>query len=284
MSRSPIGGATTDGSGSTTILPSALDTKAWQTALAEADKGKGPLTPAAFDYNGYKNPPTGYQVIQYGHDNNTGTADPHGAATALAVFGDSAGPQGIVFLDRATNTATVTYVDPRTGRPASAPETIKDVAGNLVVPPGLKGDESTANQFDPYATVTSIGLNMGNDVVDIGDDLDGWGNGPAGTPSTGIGVRISTPPTAYGYVSDISVINSDGNQFYENPDPTDTSRMLATFSTYDLSPQGSILGDFPHTFTSESPALPQKPAILGRSPSGVLSRYDAGPSFVRYEP
>jgi Transposase len=58
------GAATSGQSVSTTDLPSATDTKAWQTTLAEAVKGKGPLTPAGI-YD--DNPPLSeYQVVQYG--------------------------------------------------------------------------------------------------------------------------------------------------------------------------------------------------------------------------
>jgi hypothetical protein len=58
------GAATSGQSVSTTDLPSATDTKAWQTTLAEAVKGKGPLTPAGL-YD--DNPPLSeYQVVQYG--------------------------------------------------------------------------------------------------------------------------------------------------------------------------------------------------------------------------
>jgi hypothetical protein len=125
-------GAPATGEWSTTKLPSAEDTKAWQIALAEAAKGKGPLAPAVFDDgSGHKTQNIPDLVIEYGRDNNTGASNPNRAATALAVFGnEKEQPQGAVFLDRATNTATVMQFNPQTGSLVSTYR-FNDVDGNV---------------------------------------------------------------------------------------------------------------------------------------------------------
>jgi hypothetical protein len=263
MSTIPVGAPTTGESGSTMKLPSAEDTKAWQTALATAAQGKGPLTPAVFENNGYKSP-TGYQVIEYGHDDSAGYK--YSAATALAVFGNRAGPEGTLFLDRANNTATLTSVDPLNGRPDSAPETVRDVGGHLVVPAGLQGQE-----IPDYGPANSVTFGVGADVVTIANNVGV--NGP-----TGIGASIDTPAASYGYYPDTSYIN-DGGVINPNtdPNPTDTSRMLSSYVSWDLpipNGSGSAVNQFPALADAASPALPEKPSAPSSRPGGALTRYE----------
>jgi hypothetical protein len=163
---------------------------AWKTALAEAAKGKGPLTSAFPSNIG----PTGCDVVRTGHD--------HGYTTSLAVFGNATGPQGMVFVDPYTKEATVTHLNPLTGRPASEPETVKDVGGKLVAPPGVKvttpndmsfwsvagGINTPHAQFDIYGT-------GGHQQPDITVAISDGPSVVNGEPASGIRADILTPAT-----------------------------------------------------------------------------------------
>jgi hypothetical protein len=286
MSRT--GAATAVESGSPTNLPPAMDTKAWQTALAkattlaEAKEGGGPLTPAVFyDGAGNTTKSTPGMVIEFGRDSNTGADNPNRAATALVVFPDEKGqPQGAVFLDKATNTATSMQFNTHGSLVSSY--TFEDKGGNVPPPPGSNATNTDAAYLhlwgqdfgavipnDPQDASISVGDSKVDVADSVGDPtqvnnpgflafISGSSMHPYTSftyPSAGIGAEVDTP------AGSVQINSSSGI----NPDPTDTSRMSVVF-TSGLTQSVALY--------SESPALPQKTLKEGPAPSGVESRYD----------
>jgi hypothetical protein len=184
-------------------LPSAEDTKAWQTALAEAAKGKGPLTPAIFDASDGSGHETQIPdlVIAYGRDDNSGASNPNRGATALAVYGDEKEqPQGAVFVDRATNTATVMQFNPQTGSLVSS-YTFHDVGGNVAPPPGSGAAGRVG--FGPEGSVGGF-IDNGTQSAAVEDlTFIPYGVAPNGIPPSGEQIhtpedalwRVGIPPT-----------------------------------------------------------------------------------------
>jgi hypothetical protein len=306
----------------TTKLPSAEDTKAWQTALAEAAKGKGPLTPAVFYAENRSRHETQIPdlVIEYGRDNNTGPDSPNPAATALAVYGNEREqPQGAVFADRATNTATVMQFNPPTGSLVSS-YTFHDVGGNVSPPPG----SNAMNQEAAYRDLVSFPtLNVPRTVdypQDAGIDVGNCSSSSAATALDGIcsnvdiADRVGDPAHINGtslYFSNLlgwvhptltfqapsagigaSIVTPSGAEVLINsstginPDPSDTSRMFVEYADPSTAsePDNIFANGYSPDFnaSSESPALPQKQLVVGPAPTGIYARYFAPSSH--YEP
>jgi hypothetical protein len=316
MSRIELGGATTDGSESTMKLPSAEDTKAWQTAFAEAAKGRGPLTPAIFDGEDGSGHETQIPdlVIAYGRDDNSGASNPNPGATALAVYGnEKEQPLGAVFVDRATNTATVMQFNPQTGSLVSS-YTFHDVAGNVPPPPGSNAFNENAAWHDLVSFPTTNVPGTVNYPQDAGIDVGHCTSSSAATALNGICSNVDIADS----VGDPTHINSTSLYFSNllgwvhptltfgapsagigasiytpsgaellinsstgiNPDPSDTSRMFVQYADPSTTTDNIIANGYSPDFndSSESPALSQKPFVTYTG--GVLSRYDPG----RYEP
>jgi hypothetical protein len=149
------------------------DTKAWQTALAGA---KGTLAYTAGTDT------VGYDVVKYGSDD--------GAATATTVFGNKSSPLGEITVDRHSNTVTLTWLDPNTGKPAIErvqsgssvieQDTITEKGNGLVVNGPMPFTDFPADFQMPAGNFSSAEGPLGSAVAHF--DFYGAGSSGTGTP------------------------------------------------------------------------------------------------------